>query len=84
MPPRAGREPTVELRRRRRGDGTWSETPTVRYYDEFGVRDARQRLGLLGQGPGEALALERRHIRNDTILVEQPSRAGGSSGPRPR
>jgi integrase len=38
MPRSAGREPTVELRRRRRGDGTWSETPTVRYYDELGVR----------------------------------------------
>jgi integrase len=38
MPRSAGREPTVELRRRRRGDGTWAETPTVRYYDELGVR----------------------------------------------
>jgi integrase len=38
MPRSAGRGPTVELRRRRRGDGTWSETPTVRYYDELGVR----------------------------------------------
>jgi integrase len=38
MPRSAGREPTVELLRRRRGDGTWSETPTVRYYDELGVR----------------------------------------------
>ncbi|MCW2983177.1 MAG: helix-turn-helix protein [Conexibacter sp.] len=38
VPRSAGREPTVELRRRRRGDGTWSETPTVRYYDELGVR----------------------------------------------
>jgi hypothetical protein len=41
MPRSAGREPTVELRRRRRGDGTRSETPTVRYYDELGVRRRR-------------------------------------------
>jgi hypothetical protein len=41
MPRSAGREPTVELRRRRRGDGAWSETPTVRYYDELGVRRRR-------------------------------------------
>ncbi|HEV7751799.1 MAG TPA: tyrosine-type recombinase/integrase [Baekduia sp.] len=41
MPRSAGREPTVELRRRRRGDGTWSETPTVRYYDELGIRRRR-------------------------------------------
>jgi integrase len=38
MPRSAGREPTVELRRRRLADGGWSETPTVRYYDELGVR----------------------------------------------
>lgn len=41
MPRSAGREPTVELRRRRRADGGWSETPTVRYYDELGVRRRR-------------------------------------------
>jgi hypothetical protein len=34
----ADREPTVEIRRRRRGDASVSEEPTVRYYDESGVR----------------------------------------------
>jgi integrase len=41
MPRSAGREPTVELRRRRRSDGTWSEVPTVRYFDELGARRRR-------------------------------------------
>lgn len=38
MPRTATREPTVELRRRRRKDGSHSEEPTVRFYDELGVR----------------------------------------------
>src|ERR1700751_4907776 len=38
MPRKARREPIVEVRRRCRHDGTWSETPTVRYYDELGAR----------------------------------------------
>jgi integrase len=38
MPRTASREPTVETRRRARKDGSHSEEPTVRYYDEQGVR----------------------------------------------
>jgi hypothetical protein len=34
----ADREPTVEVRRRKRGDGSVSEELTVRYYDDEGVR----------------------------------------------
>jgi integrase len=69
MPRSAGREPTVELRRRRRGDGTWSETPTVRYYDELGVR-RRQSFETMAEADFER-----------TRLALDQSRRGPIAGP---
>ena len=66
MPRSAGREPTVELRRRRLADGGWSETPTVRYYDELGVR-RRQSFETLAEADFERarLALDQsRRVRS--------------------
>ncbi|MCW3004495.1 MAG: helix-turn-helix protein [Conexibacter sp.] len=59
MPRSAPREPTVEMRRRRRKDGSHSVEPTVRYYDEQGVR-RRKRCASLAEAEFERarMALE--------------------------
>jgi integrase len=72
MPRSAGREPTVELRCRRRGDGTWSETPSVRYYDELGVR-RRRSFETMAEAE-----FERAHLALDQ------SRRGPIAGPAER
>jgi integrase len=66
VPRKAGREPSVELRRRRRADGTWSETPTVRYYDELGVR-RRQSFETMAEAEFERARLALDQVRHGPI-----------------
>jgi integrase len=66
MPRSAGREPTVELRRRRLADGGWSETPTVRYYDDLGVR-GRQSFATMAEAEFERARLALDQVRHGPI-----------------
>src|SRR4051812_33496091 len=67
---RASREPTVEIRRRSRRDGSVSEEPTVRYYDAAGMR-RRQTFPTLEEADFERARL----------VLEQSRGGGALNGP---
>ena len=51
MPPSSRREPTIELRRHRRTDGSESELWSVRWYDAHGRLGDRQEPRRVSVGP---------------------------------
>ncbi len=68
MPRTASREPTVEVRRRARKDGSHSEEPTVRYYDELGVR-RRKACGTPEEADFERARLALEQSRSGPVVA---------------
>jgi hypothetical protein len=67
MPARQERQPLVDIRRRRRADGSVEEIPTVRYWDAAGKR---RRLNVPDDGRGAV------RVRSDAARAEPRGRPG--------